>query len=162
MGHRVDQEMAHSQRGPDLETEAARQAHYIKWVKIFGIPDPCGYYEGFIRIVTIYIKYVQCGVNYNNKQVLCSAMVRGYAEAVNNLFKLRSFSPPADLSDPNNMTAILLNNMLREEDISRQCAPLGNEILLSSVEWPQLENAMIWLVTSFSTVWLSVATSGLA
>jgi hypothetical protein len=120
--------MAQSQRGPDLETEAARQAHYIKWAKIFSIQDPCSYYEGFIRIVAIYIKYVQCGVNYNNKQVLCSAMVRGYAEAVNNLFKLRSFSPPADLSDPNYMTAILLNNMLQEEDIARQRAPLNNEI----------------------------------
>ncbi len=128
MVHHVDQEMAQSRRGPDLETESAWQAHYIKWAKIFGIPDPCGYYKGFIRIVTIYIKYVQCGVNYNNKQVLCSAMVQGYTEEVNNLFKLRSFSPPADLSNPNNMTAILLNNMLREEDISRQRAPLDNEI----------------------------------
>jgi hypothetical protein len=128
MGHRVDREMAQSRRGPDLETESAWQAHYIKWAKIFGIQDPCGYYEGFIRIVTIYIKYIQCGVNYNNKQVLCSAMVRGYAKVVSNLFKLRSFSPPADLSDPNNMTAILLNNMLREEDIARQCAPLDNKI----------------------------------
>jgi hypothetical protein len=127
MEQRVDQEMAQSQRGPDLETEATRQAHYIKWAEIFGIPDPCGYYKGFIRIVAIYIKYVQCSVNYNNKQVLCSAMVRGYAEAVNNLFKLRSFSPPADLSNPNNMMAILLNNMLREEDIMRQRAPLDNK-----------------------------------
>ncbi len=99
-----------------------------KWAEVFGIPYPCGYYEGFIRIVAIYIKCVQCGINYNNKQVLCSAMVRGYAEVVNNLFKLRSFSPLADLSNPNNMTAILLNNMLREEDIARQCAPLDNKI----------------------------------
>jgi hypothetical protein len=128
MGHCVDQEMAQSQRRPDLETEAPRQAHYIKWAKIFGIQDPCGYYEGFIRIVAIYIKYVQCFVNYNNKQVLHSATVQGYAKVVNNLFKLRSFSPPADLSDPNNMTAILLNNMLREEDIARQHAPLDNKI----------------------------------
>jgi hypothetical protein len=88
MGHHVDQEMAQSQRGPDFETEAAWQAHYIKWAKIFGIPGPCGYYEGSIRIVANYIKYVQCGVNYNNKQVLCSAMVQKYAKAVNNLFKL--------------------------------------------------------------------------
>jgi hypothetical protein len=79
-------------------------------------------------IMAIYIKYIQCGVNYNNKQVLCSAMVQGYAEAVNNLFKLRRFSPPADLSNPNNMTAILFNNMLREEDITRQHAPLDNEM----------------------------------
>jgi hypothetical protein len=75
MGHHVDQEMAQLQRGPDLETEVAWQAHYIKSAKIFGIPDPCGYYRGFIRIVAIYIKYVQCCVNYNNKQVLCSATV---------------------------------------------------------------------------------------
>jgi hypothetical protein len=128
MGHRVDQEMAQSRRGPDLETEAALQAHYIKWAKIVGIPDPSGYYEGFIRIVAIYIKYVQCGINYNNKQVLCFAMIPGYAKAVNNIFKLRSFSPPADLSDPNNMTAILVNNMLWEEDIARQRAPLNNKI----------------------------------
>jgi hypothetical protein len=80
--------MAQSRRGLDLETEAAQQAYYIKWAKIFGILDPCCYYKGFIRIVAIYIKYVQCGINYNNKQVLCSAMVQGYAEAVNNLFKL--------------------------------------------------------------------------
>jgi hypothetical protein len=73
--------------------------------------------------VAIYIKYVQCGVNYNNKQVLWSASVQGYAKAVNNLFKLRSFSPPANFSNPNNMMAILLNNMLREEDIARQRAP---------------------------------------
>jgi hypothetical protein len=81
--------------------------------------------------VAIYNKYVQCGVNYNNKQVLCSAteLVKGYAKAVNNLFKLRSFSPPADLSNPNNMTAILLNNMLQEEDIARQRAPLNNKII---------------------------------
>jgi hypothetical protein len=76
--------------------------------------------------VAIYIKYIQCGVNYNNKQVLCSATVQGYAKAVNNLFKLRSFSPPADLSGPNNMTAIHLINMLWEEDIARQSAPLDN------------------------------------
>jgi hypothetical protein len=76
--------------------------------------------------VAIYIKYVQCGVNYNNKQVLCSAMVQGYSKVINNLVKLRRFSPPADLSDPNNMTAIFLNNMLREEDIARQRALLDN------------------------------------
>jgi hypothetical protein len=118
--------MAQSQRGPDLETEVTWQAHYIKWVKIFGIPDPCGYYKGFIRIMAIYIKYIQCGINYNTKQVLCTATIQGYAQAINNLFKLRHFSPAPDLSNPNNMTAILLNNILREEDIARQRALLDN------------------------------------
>ncbi len=131
MGHHDDQEIAQSQRGPDLETEAAWQAQYIKWAKIFGIIDSCGYYKSFIRIVTIYIKCAQCGINYNNKQVLHSATVQGYAKAVNNLFKHGCFSLPADLSNPNNMTAILLNNMLQEEDIVRQRAPLDNNIFPS-------------------------------
>jgi hypothetical protein len=43
MGYFVDREMAQSQRGSDLETEAAQQAHYMKRAKIFGIPDPCVY-----------------------------------------------------------------------------------------------------------------------
>jgi hypothetical protein len=162
MGHHVDQEMAQSQRGPDLETEAAQQAHYIKWAKIFGIPDPCDYYKGFIRIVAIYIKYAQYSVNYNNKQVLCSAMVQGYAKAVNNLFKLRHLSPPANLSDLNNMMAILLNNMLLEEDIARQRAPLDNNFFAKYVERPQPANARIQSVISFLTSWLLDATSSLA
>jgi hypothetical protein len=93
--------------------------------------------------VAIYIKYVQCGVNYYIKQVLCSATVQGYTKAVNNLFKLRRFSPPADLLDPNNMMAILLNIMLQEEDIARQRAPLNNKILPSYVKQPQPANARI-------------------
>ncbi len=78
--------------------------------------------------MAIYIKYVQCGINYNNKQVLWSATVQGYAKVVNSLFELRTFSPPANLFDLNNMTVILLNNMLREEDIVRQRALLNNKI----------------------------------
>ncbi len=128
MGDCVDQEIAKSRGGQDIETEAARQAHYIKWAEIIGIQDPCGHYLGYQRIVAIYIKYVQRGVNYNNKLALRSATVRGYVVAVNTLFKLRGFAPPANLSDPSNMTSILINNMLREEDIARQHAPLDNKI----------------------------------
>jgi hypothetical protein len=124
--------------------------------------DLCSYYKGFIRIVAIYIKYVQCGINYNSKQVLCSATVRGYTKAVNNLFKLRCFSPPANLPNPNNMMAILLNNMLQEEDIARQGAPHDNNFFPSYIEWPQPANARIQSMTSFLTSWLSVATSGFA
>jgi len=128
MGHRVDRELAQSRQDSEIETEAARQAHYIKWADILGIPDPCGSYPGYQRIVAIYIKYVQCGININNIRTLRSATVRGYAESVNTLFRLRNMPPPANLSDPNNMSAILINNMLREEQIARQRAPLDNEI----------------------------------
>jgi hypothetical protein len=63
MRHGVDQEMANSQRGTDLETEAARHSHYIKWTRIMGIPDPCGPHEGYQRILAIYTKYLQSGIN---------------------------------------------------------------------------------------------------
>jgi hypothetical protein len=75
MGHCVDQEVANSRRSSDIEIEAAWQAHYIKWSNIIGIPDPCSPYLGCQRIVAIYTKYVQCGVNYNNIQMLRSATV---------------------------------------------------------------------------------------
>jgi hypothetical protein len=120
MGNWVDQEMAQSQRGPEIETEAAWQAHYIKWAEIFGIPDPSGPVQGYQQIVAIYIKYIQCGTNYNNKQVLCLTRVQVYAKAVNKLFELQKFALPADLMDQNNIIAMLVNNLLKKEDIARQ------------------------------------------
>ena len=78
MGHRVDQDIANSQRGTDLETEAARQSHYIEWTMLMGIPDLCGPHEGYKRIVAIYTKYLQSGINYYNKNNLQSAMLCGY------------------------------------------------------------------------------------
>jgi hypothetical protein len=63
MGHLVEQEMANSQRGTDLETEATRQSHYIEWTRIMGIPDQCGPHEGYQRIVAIYMKYLQSSIN---------------------------------------------------------------------------------------------------
>jgi hypothetical protein len=128
MGDCVDQGMAKPRGGLDVETESIWQAHYIKWAEIIGIQDSCGYYPGYQRIVAIYTKYVQKRVNYNNKQALRSATVQRYAEAVKTLFKLCGFAPAVDLSDPSNMTSILINNMLREEDIACQRAPLDNKI----------------------------------
>jgi hypothetical protein len=124
----VDQEKAQSQRGQDIETEAAWQAHFIKLNKIFRIPDPCGPFQGYQWIVAIYVKYIQCGINYNNKQVLCLAIVRGYSKALNTLFRLQKFAPPADLTDPNNMAANLANNLLKVEDLARHHSPFENSI----------------------------------
>jgi hypothetical protein len=99
MGHHVDQEMANSQRGTDLETEATRQSHYIKWRRIIGIPDPCGPRKGYQRIMVIYMKYLQSGINYSNKNNLQSATLHGYETAVNMLFELRNYRPRIDFND---------------------------------------------------------------
>jgi hypothetical protein len=118
MRHCFDQEIS----------QATRRAHSIKWTKIFGIPDPFGPFQGYQQIVAIYIKYAQCGINYNTKQVLCLVTLQGYAKVVNTLFRLQKFDPPADLTDSNNMTAILINDLLKEEDIANQHSPLDNSI----------------------------------
>ena len=117
-----------SQRNKDIETEAARQSHYIEWCRIIGIPDPCGAEYGYQCIVAIYAKYVMSGINYYNKDVLRSKTVRGYAFAVNMLFSLRGFKPPTDLSDGNNMPGIVINNLMNQETIASQRAPLDNAI----------------------------------
>ncbi len=38
-----------------------------------GIPDLCGPREGYQRIVAIYMKYLQSGINYYNENNLRSA-----------------------------------------------------------------------------------------
>jgi hypothetical protein len=128
MGDSVDREVALSRRDKEIETEAARQAHYIRWCEIMSIPDACGHQPGYQRIVAIYIKYLMKGVNFRNKDYLRSATVRGYANSVNSLFKLRDMKPPIDMADPNNVSGILINNLVKEEDIARQRSPLDSAI----------------------------------
>jgi hypothetical protein len=59
MGHHVDQEMANSQRGTDLETKTARQSHYIKLTRIMEIPDTCGPHKGYQRIMNTRTKWTK-------------------------------------------------------------------------------------------------------
>jgi hypothetical protein len=128
MGHHLDREVAMSHRNKDLETEAARQSHYIAWCAIIGIPDSCSPKYGYQCIVAIYIKYVMCGINYYNKEVLRSKTVQGYAFAVNALFCLQGYKQPTDLLDANNMPGIIINNLITQENIASQRAPLDDAI----------------------------------
>jgi hypothetical protein len=95
-----------------------------------GISDPCGHQKRYQRINAIYIKYLMSGVNFRNKDFLRSATVRGYRTSVNLLFRLRSMEMPVDTSDPNNMVGILINNLVKEENIARQCSPLDSNIFI--------------------------------
>ena len=52
----------------------------------------------------------------------------GYAKAINMLFTLRTFKPPVDLNDKNNMMGILINNLIKEENIATQRSPLDYAI----------------------------------
>jgi hypothetical protein len=117
-----------SRRDKEIETEAARQSHYIFWCSIIGIPDPCGNEIGYQRIVAIYIKFVMCGINYYNKDVLRSSTLRGYATIINTLFQLRGYKQPTELSNPSNMPGIIINNLIKEETVASQRSPLDSVI----------------------------------
>ena len=67
MGDSADQEVAMPQQDKEIATEASWQVHCILWSRIMGIPDPCGSNQGYKQIVAIYIKFLQFGVNYTNK-----------------------------------------------------------------------------------------------
>ncbi len=120
--------MANSRRGTDIEMEATRQSHYIEWARIIGIPDPCSPNVGYQRIVEIYVKFLQSGVNYYNRDNLGLMTLLGYAKAINMLFTLRTFKSPVDLNDKNNMMGILINNLIKEENIATQRSPLDYAI----------------------------------
>jgi hypothetical protein len=69
MGDCVDREMAMSRQDKEVETEAARQSHYIFWWSVIGIPDPYVNEIGYQCIVAVYIKFVMWGINYYNKDI---------------------------------------------------------------------------------------------
>ncbi len=117
-----------SRQDKEVETEGARQSHYIFWCSIIGIPDLCGNEIDYQRIITIYAKLVMCGINYYNKDVLQSSALCGYVTAVNTLFQLRGFKQPTNLSNPSNMAGIIINNLIKEETVASQRSPLDSTI----------------------------------
>jgi hypothetical protein len=93
-----------------------------------GILDPYGHQKGYQRSIAIYIKYLMSGVNFRNKGFLRLATIQGYMTSINLLFRLQNMEAPIDTSDPNNMAGILINNLVKEEDIVRQHSPLDSNI----------------------------------
>ncbi len=104
------------------------------------IADPCGHQQGYQCIIAIYIKYLMSGVNFRNKDFLRLDTVRGYATSINALFKLQDMKPPVIVANPNNILGILINNLVKEEDIARQRGPQDSYIFTellckSNVSW---------------------------
>jgi hypothetical protein len=92
------------------------------------MPDPCGSESGFEWVVACFIEKLMTD---NNSR---SATVQGHANAINNLFQLRNFKPPADLSDQTNMCVRIIFAREKEEDIARQQSPITKEMFASLLE----------------------------
>ena len=130
MGHCVAKELSKSRRDNVLETRRARQAHYIQWTKLKGIEDPCqdGNNANWAFVLACYAKYVASGCNCNNKSNTRSDTVKGYLEAVNDLFIARKFKPPVDLNEITNPASTIVKNLKEEEDIAKRRDPITSEI----------------------------------
>jgi len=74
------------------------------------------------------------GINWNNKNELRSKAVREYFNAVNNLFLLRNFPPPVNFDDKQNMAAVIVHNLEREEDIATQRKPITMEMFAEIIK----------------------------
>ena len=93
------------------------------------IKNPCEADPVYKRIVGVYFRFLQYGVNYTNKDGFRAATLTGYAKAISTLFTLRVFPSPIDFSDPDNATCMLIMNHKKEEDIAVQQYPLTSAIL---------------------------------
>ena len=93
------------------------------------LQDLCGDDPAYERIVGVYFRFLQYGVNYTNKDGLRATTLIGYGKAISTLFKLQGFLSPINLSDPDNATSMLITNHKKEEDIAVQQYPLNSAIL---------------------------------
>ena len=76
----------------------------------------------------MYVKHLQFGVNYTNKDGLQAATLKGYTAAIGLLFGLSGFNSTIVMLDPNNWGAALIANCKKEEYIAVQRLPLNNAI----------------------------------
>ena len=81
----------------------------------------------------MYLQNVRLGNNYNNKQTVRSATLRGYAESVNQLFSLRRKPLPYDPEDKCNDSNVAISNLADEEDIALQREPLTASIAAEAI-----------------------------
>lgn len=72
------------------------------------VMDPVGSNHSYKELVGCYLQDVICGVNYHNQSTVRSQTARGYAEAVNELFRLRDMPLPYVAEDKLNDGAIAM------------------------------------------------------
>jgi hypothetical protein len=91
--------------------------------------DPCNHsIEEHMALVTCFIESVIQGVSIKNKDSIRSATVKGYADQINELHKLRGFQPPI-FNHRDNAPFILYKALKEEEHIAKQRKPLTEEMV---------------------------------
>ena len=114
-----------SRGNQELGTERSRQSHYIAWCNKQNVKDPVGSNTAYKELVGCYLQDVIRGVNFTNQQTVRSQTVKGYANAVNELFRLRNKPLPYILGDKLNYSHTAIANLADEETIAVQRSPLA-------------------------------------
>ncbi len=96
--------------------------------------DPVGSNLSYKELVGCYLQDVIRGVNYFNHPKVRSQTVRGYAEAVNELFRLRGMPLPYIPGDKLNDCTIAIEDLADEENIAVQRSPLTEKIAAECVK----------------------------
>jgi hypothetical protein len=81
------------------------------------------------------MKYLQSGINYYNVTNLRSATLCGHTTAVDMPFELKKHRPPIDINHNNYMAGVIINNIIKEENIAVQRWPLDNTIFAEYSNW---------------------------
>lgn len=84
--------------------------------------DPVGDQTGFQLITARFAD--QLILDHNSR----SATVRGYLDALNELFRARGFPLPVNFNDPDNLSNVIFKAWKEEETVAKQRAPLTPEI----------------------------------
>ena len=71
---------------------------------------------------------------------LRSATLKGYLEAVNDLFTSRKFDKPTDFTCPRNKPGTIVKNLEKEEDIANRRSPLTDKMIAEMVKASEANN----------------------
>lgn len=85
----------------------------------------------------MYLQNVRLGNNYNNKQTVRSATLRGYGEAVNQLFFFRGMPLPYVPDDKYNDSTAAIATLADEESVALQREPLTDAIAAEAISLGQ-------------------------
>jgi hypothetical protein len=123
MAVRADQVLSKSRRDKDVTTNRSRQAFFIRWMRKLK-KDPCNHSnDEDMALITCFIESIIAGVSIRNKDSIRAGTVKGYADQINKLHKLRGFQQPI-FNNRDNAAFVLIKALKDEENIAKQRKPM--------------------------------------
>ena len=127
LGRVVETELARRAFTQQAETKRTRQAFYLHFCKEMSLPDPCGSGQQFEFMLACFVQTLIGGNNITNATIRAKT-VKGYLEAVSELFELRNFESPYQPHRPENMPAFMISLLEKWENMPSRREPISAEM----------------------------------